>query len=137
MELLKQERDAFEAKVIVLEAALAARIETFKETQVELFLEQTRSHEQAKLYREMRDQKKALEDDANAEARHWQRALLRAHQEHVRTILMRGAASEHKASEAVRELGLLSLDQHLQAARRWTDTLEPAPAEKRGDMPPE
>lgn len=92
-----------------------------KDAQVELFIERKRTHEQATLFKEVRESKKEGEASAGAELRHWQRALLRAHEAHL------GAADGMRSR--LHELHGMTLEQQLEKALYWANGLEEVEAE--------
>jgi len=113
---LCNEKDALEKRLGHLEDALSIKGEKVKEAQVELFIERKRCHEQAALHKELREKKREGEAAAFRELRHWQRALLRAHEARLATV--------DGMRARLHELRSLPLDTQLERALYWANGLE-------------
>lgn len=121
-QVLLEEKNLLEKKVQKLEDAVTFRAEKLKDTQVELFIEKKRSLEQGLLYKEMREKKREGDLEAAAQLRHWQRALLRAHEGYLRSA--EGMRSK------LHDLQGLHLEGQLDQCLYWANGLEPVGVEQ-------
>jgi len=121
-QVLLEEKDLLEKKIHKLEDAVAFRAEKLKDTQVELYIEKKRSLEQGLLYKEMREKKREGDLEAAATLRHWQRALLRAHEGYLRSA--EGMRSK------LHDLQGLNLEGQLDQCLYWANGLEPVGVEQ-------
>lgn len=124
--LLEDERHAIEVRCGAEEVKCRLKDEKIKEVQVELFVEQKRTHEQTQLYKELRSKKHQEAQDAAHELRRVHRALLRSHQAYLRQANKKGD---------VFELNQLSADDQIYEAMMWAGReLDAVQAEEGGAL---